>query len=477
MRKASKPPSEWLKLLCRDWAIENIDIVEGTDLKFLSYKTYLKGKLTSQLLCRVSIPELGKEHDMNTNSIDFWKILGIHDEFDIRHIISEVERFCSLYSIRNSLVDTSILDETGLDAATAGLTVSPLHNFLGPGLDMTKASPIRREPRRLPLTDRRDTKQNDDRKRDGEPTSKEATREEKRHKKLLHRQQREQFAKQQKEAALRRAADLVRSNRIPIEITRGASVAKSVQKAVNVKFGEDEEHKSSSKKSRSDIIVSTASDLNQIVQHAKNLFYKYNTIAREHNKKVSWAMISKELGIHVKVREKYSRMHSRALQRNFDFQKYGHYKIKNHPEIFLEPLSKKTSEATNTNLHMNTCTVENLPTNLLHQPLHHDHSEPDVLHESHSHDHEVVHPTPLHHTDHTMSSVAHMHNEEVHAPSGVHHDHLPMYSRDMSQHITDDQVAAAVDAAIKIVPVNQPTDYTAEAAEAALTAGTISLEV
>ncbi len=81
--------------------------------------------------------------------MDFWKLLGIHDEFDIRHIISEVERFCSLYSIRNSLVDTSILDEAvhvnvaGLDPSCVGvggapgLTVSPLHNFLGPGLDVS----------------------------------------------------------------------------------------------------------------------------------------------------------------------------------------------------------------------------------------------------------------------------------------------------------------------------------------------------
>ena len=57
--------------------------------------------------------------------------------------------------------------------------------------------------------------------------SKDACREEKRQKKLLQRQNREQFAKEQKEAALRRAADLVRSNRIPIEITRGAAVSKS----------------------------------------------------------------------------------------------------------------------------------------------------------------------------------------------------------------------------------------------------------
>jgi len=43
----------------------------------------------------------------------------------------------------------------------------------------------------------------------------------------MQRQEREQFAQEQKEAALRRAADLVRSNRIPIEITRGAAVVKT----------------------------------------------------------------------------------------------------------------------------------------------------------------------------------------------------------------------------------------------------------
>jgi len=97
----------------------------------------------------------------------------------------------------------------------------------------------------------------------------------------------------------------------------------SVQAAVNMNDGYDEEE--SNKKLRSDIVVSTASDLLQIVTHAKNLFYKYNTIAKEHNQKISWAMISKELGIHVKVREKYARMHSRALQRGLDFQKCGEF--------------------------------------------------------------------------------------------------------------------------------------------------------
>lgn len=91
------------------------------------------------------------------------------------------------------------------------------------------------------------------------------------------------------------------------------------------------------KKSRSSIVVSTASDLHQIVTHSKNLWTKYNAIAKEHNQKVNWITVARELGIHVKVREKYQRMHSRAEQRGFDWEKNGHWKIKDHPHIFLEP--------------------------------------------------------------------------------------------------------------------------------------------
>ena len=82
------------------------------------------------------------------------------------------------------------------------------------------------------------------------------------------------------------------------------------------------------------IVVSTAHDLHQIVTHSKNLWAKYNAIAKEHNQKVNWITVAKELGIHVKVREKYARMHSRAEQRGFDWKLHGYYKIKDHPEIF-----------------------------------------------------------------------------------------------------------------------------------------------
>lgn len=86
---------------------------------------------------------------------------------------------------------------------------------------------------------------------------------------------------------------------------------------------DDNRKKKKKKKTRSDISVSTASDLDQIVTHSKNLFIKYNAIANAHNQRISWAMISKELGMHNKVREKYARMHSRALQNGFDFTTNG----------------------------------------------------------------------------------------------------------------------------------------------------------
>jgi hypothetical protein len=109
MRKASKPPSEWLNLLCREWAIENQVLVETADAKFLDYKPYLKGLVSSQLLCRLSIPtsnmipssamKINNNTDDNgpsststptSSAIDFWEILGISDAFDRAYIVAQV---------------------------------------------------------------------------------------------------------------------------------------------------------------------------------------------------------------------------------------------------------------------------------------------------------------------------------------------------------------------------------------------------
>lgn len=141
-------------------------------------------------------------------------------------------------------------------------------------------------------------------KKASERAMRESTREDRRKKKLEIRQEREKFAQEQKEAALRRAAELVESNRVPIEITRGAAAAKAAANAALAAGGAlpreqppvETAELLPSKKPRSAIVVSTASDLHKIVTHSKNLWAKYNAIAKEHNQKVNWITVAKELG-------------------------------------------------------------------------------------------------------------------------------------------------------------------------------------
>lgn len=319
-----KPPSEWLRLLCHDWAVEHRDIVTGTDSKFLSFKSYLKGQLTSQLLCRLSVaPE--KDGLMK----DFWKILGVEDEFDRHYIAAQVDKFSSLYSILQYKEEESLAEEN------------------------------RKDKREARAREREATLQ----KKVAEKAAREASREEQRRFKLEQRSLREKKQQELKEAALRRAAELVQSNRVPIEITRGHAVATAkANAAVAASSTVSPLITKQEKKARSSIIVSTASDLQQIVTHSKNLWVKYNAIAKEHNQKVNWITVSKELGIHVKVREKYARMYARGVQRGFDFLTCGHFKIKDYPHIFLEPTSteqkSKIDSAPDITTEMQGCTVE-----------------------------------------------------------------------------------------------------------------------
>ena len=229
-------------------------------------------------------------------------------------------------------------------------------------LEQERRQNLKREQRRLSQEKREQKNREREQvaiRKAAEKIAREASREERRRKKLELRQQREKFAQEQKEAALKRAAELVSSNRVPIEITRGAAAAKAAavtalqQSGVVTSsmvtdtvdsYSNSNNSKNATnprvtgqKKVRSAIVVSTADDLHQIVTHSKNLWAKYNAIAKEHNQKVNWITVAKELGIHVKVREKYARMHSRAEQRGFDWARNGYYKIKDHPEIFLEP--------------------------------------------------------------------------------------------------------------------------------------------
>lgn len=341
------------------------------------------------------------------NQVDFWKILGIADEFDKSYIIAQIERFCAMYNIRGLpdeyeglfAPDLAAQDAASMAAtAAAGMNVSPgsgggfsmmnHHHGMPPYIDphttaaaaaaaVAVTSPdlgkltkkqvsevsraqrlakdaekaleqerkqnLKKEQRRI-SQERKEQKQRDRealaQRKAVERGQREASREDRRKKKLGIRVEREKFAQEQKELALKRAAELVASNRVPIEITRGAAAAKAAASAALVAGGHEPAPEPISvplKKARSAIVVSTAADLHQIVTHSKNLWAKYNAIAKEHNQKVNWITVAKELGIHVKVREKYARMHSRAEQRGFDWEKYGPWKIKDHPEIFVEP--------------------------------------------------------------------------------------------------------------------------------------------
>ena len=128
MRKSNRPPSEWLKLLCKDWAADNEELVESVDVKFIHYKSYLKGMLSPQLLCRLSLPQKkDNDHSIPTpNPVDFWGILGIHDEFDKAYIIAQIERFSLLYNILgpvsddvDSMFNDHLSGSSAVDTATA----------------------------------------------------------------------------------------------------------------------------------------------------------------------------------------------------------------------------------------------------------------------------------------------------------------------------------------------------------------------
>lgn len=435
MKLALKTPSQWLTLLCKEWAAENVELLSLIDSNFLQYKSYLKGLMSSQLLCRVSIYSEGfsssEKNDLK-NKINFWKFLGVKDEFDCDYICSQIEKFCSLYGLRNhasedeqnqnpfTMVSTttttssapsealttpthgglSAVDGSGvvppsmaignthtpivpymMDNAyaspsihVAGMHPSITYPSIGSYTDSTTAAAVSlavassttpkqsylKKGKGLPITSTRKVtnkeivqgrqeaktrtrdaiREEAQFKRVAEKAAREASREERRRRKVEIREIREQRVLKDKEAALQRAAELVQSNRVPIEITRGAAAATAAANAavnatsvvpVEININAPE------KRTRSSIIVSTARDLQQIVTHSRNLWAKYNAIAKQHNQKVNWITVAKELGIHVKVREKYARMYSRAEQRGFDFANCGHYKIKDYPHIFLDP--------------------------------------------------------------------------------------------------------------------------------------------
>ena len=107
--------------------------------------------------------------------------------------------------------------------------------------------------------------------REGKRAAKESDGEERRARKSQPRVERERHLEQRKRAALDRCAELVSSNRVPIEITKATS-----SRRANARNGARNE--SSQQQKRSEIVVKTAADLNEIVNHANSLYKRYNNI-------------------------------------------------------------------------------------------------------------------------------------------------------------------------------------------------------
>ena len=325
----------------------------------MSYKPYLGGQLTAQLLCRLSI--YGRETlefpwmDGNSPpSIDFWRILGVEDDFDRAYIVANIDRFCSLYNICGGNPNDS-----SISAAFSPISGEKSH-------PQTIAFDVRREtsddttmkvPKRLNKKQEKDASAAI--RRSEEKAARAASRKHKRERKIEMRRQRAETKKLQREEAIKRVAQLMESAGAP------DSAAAAVTESAPAFFAAGRQtqpfvplaqftkaqftplptfapaltvHAVPARSSRSAIVVSTAADLDQIVTYSNTLWAKYNAVAKEHNKRVKWTEVAKEMGINVKVREKYARMHARAKMRGFDFVNWGHSRIKDYPQYFLEPL-------------------------------------------------------------------------------------------------------------------------------------------
>lgn len=341
---ANKPPSEWLYLLCPGYAAHNAEIVAATDSLLTSYKPYLGGQLSSQLLCRLSIygSETFNFPWMEGNSLppsfDFWKILGVHDDFDRAHIVASIERFCSLYNICGGDPNSSISAAFSLgDAYSQGSDTR--------GGGARNDNPMKIQQRRLKCSLKEREKEAFALRKAAEKAARAASREEKRLQKIETKRLRAEIWKMQREVAFKKVAEVVQSARVPTEIIGGCdstAAASTIEPALAVPAA-------AMRKIRSNIVISSASDLDQIVAYSNSLWEKYNAIAKEHNKRVKWIMVAKELGINVKVREKYARMHARAKMRGFDFVNWGHYRIKDYPQYFLDPMTSLLSSTSDGN--------------------------------------------------------------------------------------------------------------------------------
>eukprot|EP00590_Aulacoseira_subarctica_P000193 CAMPEP_0172429038 /NCGR_PEP_ID=MMETSP1064-20121228/48737_1 /TAXON_ID=202472 /ORGANISM="Aulacoseira subarctica , Strain CCAP 1002/5" /LENGTH=449 /DNA_ID=CAMNT_0013174157 /DNA_START=71 /DNA_END=1417 /DNA_ORIENTATION=- len=355
---ARKSLYEWLQWLCEDWVEEQTpEFLANIDAKLLNYKPYLKGKISSQLLCRLVLdpnPHISPAAIISDNTCSqsyaslgerFWQTIGIYDEFDRGYITSQVTRFCQLYGIE----DTCFYTTTRLHSSGATKCEIPIPNLsldsaskenLSCSSGTSSDAVLWRQRRNQSIFEPLSCyAQNSTATGDKEDCLFQI---ESRYRDLQFLADSEKENHQRNEDDNIHYADrngFVEGHQSQYEIDSTNSPLDSSETSASLRqmitATSSADPSNPGKKIRSATIVSTASDLHQIVIHANNIRERRNKGSK---KKYSWSAVAQDVGLHVKVREKYARMHNRALVRGFDFEKNGHYKIKDHQEIFHRSL-------------------------------------------------------------------------------------------------------------------------------------------
>ena len=318
--------SKWLKVLCRSWAeSKEKPFLENINRNFTKFKPYLKGRLSANLLCRIGIKD------------NFWKNMGILDEFDRDYIVSQIERFKTDFydSLESSMKSKNSF------VSVEGRRDSKLN--LGTGEDKSSVSngqavPIAKNENLVSLPSQVMNEQqqrsiyphinsNNTQQYLPIPPVNEASSVPKHHQQhpyfyqstfhdavsqlpphyyhpnmnhLIHPTHPVQYAP----IATPHSIPILPQNSRsapPIATRKRSFEATEIVRNASNMLGTDHHGVHKRINRRSHIIVSTAKDLDLVIQEAEALFSKHCEAAKTTGQRVSWQIVASEMGLNVKV--------------------------------------------------------------------------------------------------------------------------------------------------------------------------------
>jgi len=326
--------SKWLRVLCRSWAqSKEKPFLESIDHHFTNFKPYLNGRLSANLLCRIGIKD------------NFWKNMGILDEFDRDYIVSQIERFkkdfyVSLESSMNSKNDFVSIEGRHDSKLSSGNREDKRSVSNGQAVPIAK-NPIHENLASLPSQAMNEQQQrsiyphihsNNTQQYLPIPPVNEASSVPKHHQQhpyyyqstfhdavsqlpphyyhpnmnhLIHPTHPVHYAP----IATSHSIPILPQNSRsapPIATRKRSAEAIEISNARNIPNMLDTDHHGVHQigkriNRRSHIIVSTAKDLDLVIQEAEALFSKHCEAAKTTGQRVSWQIVASEMGLNIKV--------------------------------------------------------------------------------------------------------------------------------------------------------------------------------